>query len=128
MFKAELIGNLGKDAQVIEGNSGKFVSFNVAHSSKYTRASGEEIKNVTWVSCILNGEAPRLLPYLKKGVKVYVRGNLSTRIYINTQGNKEVGINCNVSEIELCGSADQRPQQQTQTTNDFEVSEDPFGF
>lgn len=36
MFKAELIGNLGADALLQSGNDGKFVTFRVAHSVKYT--------------------------------------------------------------------------------------------
>ena len=32
MFKAEIIGNLGRDAELKRGNDGSYVVFNVCHS------------------------------------------------------------------------------------------------
>lgn len=105
MLKAEIIGNLGADAVRNQGNDGTYISFRVAHSTTYTnRNSGEVTKNTTWVSCTMNGDGGNLLQYLKSGEKVYVRGNLSSRIFVGHDGQKHAGLNISVSEIELVGS------------------------
>ena len=105
MLKAEIIGNLGADAVKNQGNDGSYISFRVAHSTTYTnRNSGEVTKNTTWVSCTMNGDGGNLLPYLKSGEKVYVRGNLSSRIFVGHDGQRHAGLNISVSEIELVGS------------------------
>lgn len=105
MLKAEIIGNLGADAVKNQGNDGTYISFRVAHSTTFTnRNSGEVTKNTTWVSCTMNGDGGNLLPYLKSGEKVYVRGNLSSRIFVGHDGQRHAGLNISVSEIELVGS------------------------
>lgn len=105
MLKAEIIGNLGADAVKNQGNDGTYISFRVAHSTQYTnRTTGEVTKNTTWVSCTLNGDGGNLLPYLKSGIKIYVRGNLSSRIYVGHDGQKHAGLNISVQELELVGS------------------------
>ena len=105
MLKAEIIGNLGADAVRNQGNDGAYISFRVAHSTTYTnRNSGEVTKNTTWVSCTMNGDGGNLLPYLKSGEKVYVRGNLSSRIFVGHDGQRHAGLNLSVTEIELVGS------------------------
>lgn len=105
MLKAEIIGNLGADAVRNQGNDGTYISFRVAHSTTYTnRNSGEVTKNTTWVSCTMNGDGGNLLPYLKSGEKVYVRGNLSSRIFVGHDGQRHAGLNISVTEIELVGS------------------------
>lgn len=104
MLKAEIIGNLGADAVKNQGNDGAYISFRVAHSTKFTdRKTGEITKTTTWVSCTLNGDGGGLLPYLKSGEKVYCRGNLSSRIFVGHDGQKHAGLNLSVTEIELVG-------------------------
>ena len=61
-------------------------------------------KNTTWVSCTMNGDGGNLLQYLKSGEKVYVRGNLSSRIFVGHDGQRHAGLNISVTEIELVGS------------------------
>ena len=105
MFKGEIIGNLGADAVLNNGNDGKFVTFRVAHSSVYTdRSTGQQVSNTIWVSCSWNSDGGNLLQYLKTGTKVYVRGNVSSRLFVGNDGQKHAGINITVQEIELVGS------------------------
>lgn len=105
MFKAEIIGNLGRDAELKRGNDGNYVVFNVCHSTKYRDREGNEMTNQLWASCTRNGDGGRLMPYLKKGQKVYVRGNVSSRTYRGHDGNWHSGINIAVDEIELVGAS-----------------------
>ena len=105
MFKAEIIGNLGRDAELKRGNDGNYVVFNVCHSTKFRDREGNEVTNQLWASCTRNGDGGRLMPYLKKGQKVYVRGNVSCRTYRGHDGNWHSGINISVDEIELVGAS-----------------------
>lgn len=122
MFFGQIIGNLGRDAQLRDGNRGKYVTFSVADTRKYKDAKGQQVEQTTWVSCTLNNDGGALLPYLLKGQKVYCSGPLSLRMYRNQQGQMEAGINLSVREIELCGSSPTRPMQQQQQPSDFAVN------
>ena len=105
MLKLVIIGNLGADAELRNANGAQFLSFRVAHSDRWTdRNSGEVHDNTTWVSCTLNGDGGNLRPYLKQGTKVFVYGDVSTRIYVSPKDGKQyAGIDCRVRQLELCG-------------------------
>lgn len=105
MLKLSVIGNLGADARLQETINGKFIAFNVAHTNKRTdRSTGQVVENTQWVSCTLNGENHGVFPYLTKGTKVYVDGDLSLRSFTGQDGLQHVGLNLFVRNIELCGS------------------------
>lgn len=106
MLKIEVIGNLGADAEVRDFSGANFVSFRVAHSEKYTGADGYEHEKTIWVSCLYGGNAANLMQYLRKGVKVFVRGFASFKVFSSaTTHQMEVGVNVRVQELELCGSS-----------------------
>lgn len=117
MIKLELIGNLGADAQLQVYNGQKFVSFRVANTDSWTdKSTGEVIKTTQWVSCSLNGDGGGLLPYLKKGTKIFVRGNGQFTTFSSPKTHQiEVGINLYVREIELCGNKQDNEQQPQET-------------
>lgn len=112
MLKLVIIGNLGADAELRNANGAQFLSFRVAHSDRWTdRISGEVHDNTTWVSCTLNGDGGNLRPYLKQGTKVFVYGDVSTRVYVSPKDGKQyAGIDCRVRQIELCGGNQGVPQ------------------
>lgn len=99
MLQLEVIGNLGSDAEIKEFGGNKYVSFNVAHSEK--RKNGTE--TTVWVSVLMYGEGGSLAQYLKKGVKVFVRGRLVPKAYIDKQGQAQCSVNMYSSEVNLCG-------------------------
>lgn len=104
MLRFTVIGNLGSDARVEESNGSKFVSFNVGHNDRYTDASGVTHESTMWVSCALNGDGSKLLPYLTKGRLVYVEGRGSARVYSSPQLRRMVaGLNISVDRVELLG-------------------------
>ena len=105
MIKVEIIGNLGADAQLQQVNGNKFVSFRVANTDKWTdKTTGEISKSTQWISCTMNGDGGGITPFLKKGTKVFVRGNATFVMYSSAKTHKmEVGVNLFVREIELCG-------------------------
>lgn len=116
MLVVEVIGNLGADAVIREFSGQKFIAFSVAHTESYTNAQGQKQERTTWVSCLKYGESA-VLNYLKKGTRVFIRGELSAKIY-EAGGNPQVGINCKVRELQLLGGTKaegQQPEPQHQT-------------
>lgn len=113
MFKVEVIGNIGADAEVITGNGGKFVSFRVANTDKWTTDSGEKREATTWIDVTMSNTESKVLPYLKSGVKVFVRGNASLRVYSSPKLRLMMaGIQVAATEVELCGGqAEAVPRQ-----------------
>ena len=115
----EIIGNLGADAQLQVYNGNKYVSFRIANTDAWTDKSTGEIKKSTqWVSWSMNGDGGNILPYLKKGTKIFVRGNAQIVVYSSPKTHQiEAGVNLFVREIELCGGNkehEQTAQPQTQ--------------
>lgn len=104
MLQLQIIGNLGADAEVKEFNGSKGVCFNVAHTERWTDDQGTKHESTTWISCILNGDGGKLLPYLKKGTTVFVEGSGSARCYSSPKEKRFVaGLNLSVRHIELVG-------------------------
>lgn len=104
MFKVEIIGNIAADAEKKDANGSQFVTFRVADSSKYKKSSGEEVETLNWIDVTLSNADSKVVPYLKRGVKVFVRGNGSLRVYSSKKDRcMKAGLQVNAIEIELCG-------------------------
>lgn len=103
MLQCEVIGNIGNDAEIKDFSGKKYVSFNVAHSERRKDANGTTIESTTWVSVLWYGDGGGLTQYLKRGCKVFVRGRLSVKSYQDRNGNTQVAVNVNASEVNLCG-------------------------
>lgn len=113
MFKAEIIGNLGADAEVKEANGSKFIAMRVAHTDKWTDDAGNNHESTQWIDVTMSDPESKILPYLRQGVKIFVRGNASIRVYSSPTLRKMVGgLTIRATEIELCGgSTDEVPRQ-----------------
>lgn len=103
MLQCEVIGNIGSDAEIKEFSGKKYVSFNVAHSERRKDANGTSVESTTWVSVLWYGDGGGLTQYLKRGCKVFVRGRLTVKSYQDRNGNTQVAVNVNASEVNLCG-------------------------
>lgn len=104
MLQLETIGNIGNDAEIKEFNGKKYVSFNVAHSERKKDANGVVNETTTWVSVLWYGDGGGLTQYLKKGCKVFVRGRLVPKAYIDRNNHPQAGLNMYASEVNLCGT------------------------
>jgi single-strand DNA-binding protein len=117
MQKLMIIGNLSEDASVVELASGMNVmNFNVAVNEK---VKGE--KKTTWYRAAKFGNDISILPFLKKGTKVFLSGKPDIEQYTNNAGEAKANQKIIVFEIELLGSAQgatetqQAPIAQAQT-------------
>lgn len=97
MLIAQIIGNLGRDAEVKPINGKEYLSFSVESTEK----QGEQ-ETTTWVS-VLASHNPNLLPFLKKGQQVFVSGRMSAKIYLSQQ-NFGIDISVFAQTLQLCGS------------------------
>jgi single-strand DNA-binding protein len=88
--KVILVGNLGADPEIRRLNSGDMVvNFRIATSESWKdKNSGERKEKTEWHSVVVFNEqlAKVAEQYLKKGMKVYVEGQLSTRKWQGQDG------------------------------------------
>lgn len=117
MLQIEVIGNLGNDAEIKEFSGKKYVSFNVAHSERKKDGNGVVNETTTWVSVLWYGEGGSLTPYLKKGCKIFVRGRLVSKAYLDRNNNPQVGLNMYANEVTLCGSKGENASNGTTGNN-----------
>ena len=71
MFKAELIGNLGADAEIKSGEGYAFVSLRIANTEKWRDEAGTEHTNTDWIDVVYSNTDSALLHG-----HLYVNGNL----------------------------------------------------
>jgi len=90
--KVILVGNLGKDPEVRNAQSGtKIVSLTVATSETWNdRASGERKERTEWHRVVIFNErvADVAERFLRKGRKVYLEGMLQTRKWTDQSGQE----------------------------------------
>ena len=116
MLQLTIIGRLGADATVREVGDQRAISFNVAHSERYTDRQGQQQERTTWVSCTLWRSPERLgiVPYLVRGGQVWLRGVPSARAY-EANGEARASLDLRVLEVELLGGKqDQQAAQPAQ--------------
>ena len=67
-------------------------------------------QRTTWLSIYWYGEGGAVLPYLKRGAKVFVRGTMRNNLYTDRTGQTRVDINVNAREVYLCGGTPAQTQ------------------
>ena len=124
MLNLQVIGNLGSDAVVKENNGKKFVTFNVAHTDKYTDEQGVKHEKTTWVSCLWNGDGGRVLPYLTKGACVFAQGPAELRVFDSAKDHcKKAGVSIRIQHLELVGG-----KKEEQAADQQQASEEAAPF
>lgn len=88
--KAILIGNLGRDPEVRQLESGvKVATFSLATTETYKNKEGQKIEQTEWHNIVLwRGLAEVAEKYLKKGNPVYIEGRIRTRSWEDKEGQK----------------------------------------
>jgi len=88
--KVTLVGNLGKDPEIRNTQSGmKIVNLRIATSESWNdKASGERQERTEWHSVVIMNDrlADVAERYLRKGSKVYLEGKLQTRKWTDQSG------------------------------------------
>lgn len=90
--RQELIGNLGKDADIRSTNNGTEVaSYTLATTNSYKK-DDNWVNDTTWHNIITWKPSDHLKNNLKKGKKVYVAGRTSKREYDDKDGIKRYAV------------------------------------
>lgn len=103
MKRLAIIGNVGNDAQIKKSNGREFVGFKVAVNERFKKADGTQVEETVWFDCVTGNT--KLAPYIKKGLKVYITGNLSFSTYETKDRKHAVNISISVRELEFLSSA-----------------------
>ena len=105
MLQAQVIGNLGADAEMKVADGHEFCAFRVGHNESWTDAAGNKQTRTQWIDCVINGR-PNVLPYLKQGQQVYLTGSQTMRVYTSARGRCfKAGVTVHVQRIELLGGS-----------------------
>jgi single-strand DNA-binding protein len=91
--KVILVGNLGRDPEVRNAQDGsKIVNFSLATSETWRdKATGERKDRTEWHRIVIFNDrlADVAAQYLRKGMKVYVEGQLQTRKWTDKESGQE---------------------------------------
>jgi single-stranded DNA-binding protein len=102
MKQLAVIGNLGADAEVRSDGGRKYVTLSIADTVTRKDAQGNPVTTTEWISASINHVNENLLPYLKKGAKIYAIGDCSTRLYSSEKDHRmKAGFNLYIDRIEL---------------------------
>ena len=97
----QLVGNLGRDAEVKNYGEGKTrASFSLATTDVYKNSKGEKTSEDTqWHNIVLWGELAEQAKDLKKGNQISLEGKLKYRSY-DAKGEKKFITEINVNEFQ----------------------------
>jgi len=80
--KVILVGNVGKDPDIIAFENSKKATFSLATSEKYKDKEGKPVEKTEWHNIVFWGPVVDVIEkYVKKGKQVYVEGKLASRSY-----------------------------------------------
>ena len=135
--KVILLGNLGRDPEIRSMQSGKkMASFSIATSKRWKdRNTQEQKENTSWHNIVVfnEGLVEIIEKYIKKGSKIYVEGELSTRKYQDKDGNDRYttevvlqGYNSNLTMLGSGGSSSSSINDNSQSVENSQQINDSF--
>jgi single-strand DNA-binding protein len=86
-----LVGNLGMDPEVKSfDNNRKLAKVSIATNETYKNDKGEKITDTQWHNLVAWGSQAKFAEdFLKKGDEIAIEGKLSSRSYVDKDGNKK---------------------------------------
>jgi len=103
--KVQLIGNLGKDPEIVNLESGKVLAkFSIATNESYKNAQGEKVTDTQWHNIVAWGKTAQIVEkYVAKGKEVAIEGKLTTRSWEDKEGMKRYITEVVCSELLMLG-------------------------
>ena len=104
--KVQLIGRLGKDADVKHLDGGKTVArLSLATTFSYKNSKGESVNSTDWHNLVAWGKTAEIIEkYVKKGNEIAIEGRLTTNSWEDKEGNKRYTTEIIVNELLMLGS------------------------
>ncbi len=86
--KVILLGNIGKDPEVRHLENDRIrATFALATNETYKNKAGEKVTTTEWHNIVLWASLAKIAEqYLTKGKQVYIEGKLTTRSYVDKEG------------------------------------------
>ena len=96
-----LVGNLGMDPEIrVFDNNKRLAKLALATNESYKNDKGERVTETQWHNIIIWGAQAKFAEdILKKGDEVAIDGKLSSRSYVDKDGNKKYVTEIVVSEF-----------------------------
>lgn len=102
--KVILIGNLGKDPEVQNFETGKKASFSLATTEMSRDREGNEQQHTEWHNVVMwRGLADIAEQFLHKGSQVYIEGKIRTRSFEGRDGQKKYVTEIQADNMVLLG-------------------------
>jgi len=109
MITAIFNARIGKDAQVINGQKGSFMSMDVVVNDR--SINGEE--KATWVRVTSSkSNHVNLAQYLTKGKVITITGNVSTRSWSDKDGNAQAQLKVSADKIDFLNFGKRKVESQ----------------
>jgi len=101
-----LVGNLGMDPEVKSfDNNRKLAKISIATNETYKNDKGERITDTQWHNLVAWGTQAKFAEdFLKKGDEIAIEGKLSSRSYVDKDGNKKYVTEIVVNEFLKLGN------------------------
>lgn len=116
--KVILIGNLGKDPEVQNFETGKKAAFSLATTEVQRDREGNEIQHTEWHNVVMwRGLADIAEQYLRKGSQVYVEGKLRSRSFDTKDGSKRFITEVQVDNLVLLGGRKEQGNEYTPSSS-----------
>jgi single-strand DNA-binding protein len=102
--RVQLLGNLGKDPQVMEVKSGKMARISLATTEFRKTGKNEYETETQWHNVVLWGKQAELAEkFLKKGSRVLIEGKIQNRSYQDKSGQKKYATDIVALDLVLLG-------------------------
>lgn len=116
--KVILVGNVGKDPEVKYLDNGVAVcNFSLATSETYNNKNGEKVTQTEWHNIVLWRKLAEIAEtYVKKGMQIYVEGQIRTRSWEDKDGVKRYTTEILGTTMQMLGrKADNASESQAST-------------
>ena len=128
--KVILIGNLGKDPELLNfENGGSILKFPIATSENYLDKKGVKKEKTEWHNIVFR--SPKMIEigqkYLKKGDKIYVEGKIRSSQWIDNNNQNRYNFEIAADSMTMLGSkSDNFQKNETQEVKDGAKEDLPF--
>ena len=109
--KCTILGNVGKDPEVITPNGTTIAKFSVATSETFKDKAGEKKTETQWHNVVAFGKLAEIIGnYVKKGSKIYIEGKIKYGSYEDKEGNKKYTTDIIASQMTMLDSKGERSE------------------
>ena len=120
--KVILIGNLGKDPDIVVFDGIKKDTFSLATNESYKNKDGQKVEQTEWHNIVCwNNIAENAEKVLKKGMQIYLEGKIRSRQWDDKEGNKKYFVDI-IADTFTILSKSNNSQNDTNRINNAEIN------